>query len=628
MNVVEVIPLIRGTHVETLSYYTAQSLQAGDIIQVPIRKQEKPALVVSCVPGSSTKAALRAATFTLRKLPEQTVRASLSPNLVTTAATLEAVVPAERGAILYALLPKEMREGTIPYSLHVPTQTQAVQPEVSILMGTYEDRFRAYRSRIRETFAHRGSVLFIVPTSADVSRAQAHLERGIEKRVVTFSPTLSKKKLLAAYDAFNDVSHAKLIITTPTHACLDRHDITDIIIEQSRSRAYKSRVRPYLDIREVVKTIAKLTGRNVLLGDLVPRAEDEYHRREERYLTEGEAPKRVTLPSRLEVVSLPHERTGTFSLFLPPVEAELNTITQKRKNIFMYAARRGIAPVVACVDCGYIFRCPDSGAPYSLFKTTKDGSEQRWFVSTASGRRLRAADTCPVCNSWRLRERGIGIQHIEQKLKAEFPGVPLIVFDHTTATTPRKAAGLISQFYDTKGAILLGTAMALPYLERPVPYSVVTSLDAARAIPTWRAEEELFSLLLALRERTEEVCYLQTRSEPDDVLKLAANGHIEQFCSDELALRHALNYPPFAQLIHVTMQGPASAVRSLEQTVASQLHQWQPHFYHAPTTTSAHATRYGLIKVIGDAWPNPHLMDALRTLPPQVRIEINPDRII
>jgi primosomal protein N' len=628
MNVVEVIPLIRGTQVETLSYYSAQPFVPGNIISVPIRKQLKPALVINVVPASTTKAALRAATFTLRKLPEQTVTSSLSPTLIAAAATLEQTVPAERGAILYALLPKEIREGQVEHPHPTAMHQHAQESETRILIGTYEDRFRAYRSRIRETFAHRGSVLFIVPTSADVARAQAHLEQGIEKRVVTFSPTLSKKKIVAAYEAFGDLSHAKLIITTPTHACLDRHDITDIVLDQSRSRAYKSRVRPYLDIREVVKVLAKQTNRNLLLGDLVPRAEDEHLRREERYLTEGEAPKRVTLPSKLEVVSVPHDRSGTFELFLPPVVEELNAITQKRKNVFMYAARRGIAPVVACVDCGYIFRCPDSGAPYSLFKTGSGETEKRWFVAAASGRRHRAADTCPICNSWRLRERGIGIQHIEQKIKADFPGVPLVVFDHTTATSPRKAASLISQFYDTKGAILLGTAMAMPYLEEPVPYSVITSLDAARAIPTWRAEEELFSLLLQLREKTEEVCYLQTRSEPDEVLTLAANGHLEQFLTDELALREALGYPPFQHLVHLTLHGPAPAVEALESDVASHLHRWQPYFYHAPTTTRAKATRYGLIKVPTAQWPEQSLMQALRALPPQVRIEINPDRIV
>lgn len=628
MNVVAVIPLIRGTQAETLSYYTTQNLQAGQIITVPIRKQERPALVISVVPASTTKAALRAATFTLRKLPEQTITAEVPWSIVELAAKLEATVPAERGAILHALLPKEIREGQVLLPLSVSKPEHVNPSEVALITGTYEDRFRSYRSRIRETFAHRGSVLFVVPTTADVERAKAHLESGIESRVVTFMPTLTKKRLAQAYEAFADVTHAKLIITTPGHACLDRHDITNVIVEQARSRAYKSRFRPYLDTREVVKIQAKLTGRNILMGDLVPHTEDEWLRREDFYTTEGEAPKRVTLPSKLEVISVPQERTGNWQLFLPPVVEVLNEITSKRKNMFVYAARRGIAPIVACLDCGHVLRCPDSGAPYTVFKTVKNGEEKRWFIAAASGRRLPAADTCPVCSSWRLRERGIGIQHIESVLKEHFPHVPLIVFDHTTATTARKAQSLIASFYDTKGAILLGTAMAMPYIEQPVPYSVVTSLDASRAIPTWRAEEELFSLLLTLREKTEETCYVQTRSEPDEVLKIAAQGHLEHFFTEEIALRKQLGYPPHTTLVHLTLHGPGEAVSKLEADVSSRLHRWQPKFYHAPTTTSAKATRYGLIRIKRHEWPNEQLMNTLRNLPPQVRVEVNPDRII
>lgn len=628
MNVIEVIPLIRGSQIDTLSYYSSQSLTVGQIITVPIRKQQKPALVITITPASAAKAALRAATFTLKKLPEQSIIGELPGSILAVAERLTTRVPATRGAILHALLPREIREGHILPTVSTPIELQDTKPEIGVLVGSYEDRFRTYRSRIRETFAHRGSVLFVLPTTADVLRAQASLESGIEKRVITFTPTLSKKKLEAAYEQFADYSRAKLIITTPSHLALDRHDITLVIVEQSRSRAYKNRLRPYLDSREVITEQAKLTGRNILLGDMVPRAEDEWRRRNDWYLTEGEVPKRLTLPSKLEVIHVPEDKSGTFSLFLPPVVQELEAITAKRKNVFVYAARRGIAPVVACVDCGYVFRCPDSGAPYTLMKTGSGEQEERWFVAAASGRRHRAADTCPICNSWRLRERGIGIQHIESDLKENFPNVPLVVFDHTTATSPKKAATLMSTFYETKGAILLGTAMAIPFIEKPVAYSVITSLDAARAIPTWRAEEELFSLLLTMREKTSEICYLQTRSEPDEVVRLATQGHLEAFCNEELTLRESLKYPPFSIIVHLTIQGPATALKPLEQQMMSTLHTWQPQFYSAPTSTQAKTTRYGLIKIPRHEWPNPKLINTLRGLPPQVRVEINPDRIV
>jgi len=630
MNVVSVIPLIRGSQLDTLSYYTSQTFPLGTIITVPIRNQQKPAVVLKCAPGSATKAALRAATFRLRKLPEQHECPALPAALLQTAQTLVKHTPAELGAIVYALLPKEVREGDVTIATVSGNYQARENTDITVLTGTYEDRYRSYRSRIRETFAHRGSVLFVVPTTADVERARTCLERGIEKRIVTFSAALTKKKLHDAYADFQDVTHAKLVITTPSHAFLDRHDFTDIIIDQSRSRAYKSRFRPYLDIRECLKHLARHTGRRVVLGDLVPRTEDEYLRREDIYETEGDVPKRLTVTGRLEVVEPPATRSASdkFELFFPPVLKELASITSKRKNIFIYAARRGLAPVVTCVDCGYIFRCPDSGAPYTLFKTEKNGEEQRWFVAAASGRRLRAPDTCPQCSSWRLRERGIGIQHIEKELRAQFPTVPLILFDHTTATTLRKATQLVSTFYETKGAIMLGTAMALPYLERPIPYTIVTSLDAARSVPTWRAEEELFSLLMQLREKTEEVCYLQTRSAPDEVVGLAVSAQIEAFYDGELALREQLKYPPFSIFVHLTLAGTAQMVQKLETELDALLLPWKPRFYHAPTTTSAKATRYGLLRIPRHAWPDEKLMHTLRSLPPNVRIEVNPDRII
>ncbi len=629
MFVIEVIPLVRGAQIESLTYYSAANYTPGTIISVPIRSNTKRALVIGSSPVSTAKTALRAATFTLKKLPPQTVHARIPALIMALADALTKQLPAERGAILFSLLPKEIITGECVL-LDTPFNPNEGPVQTAIVHGTYEDRFRAYRSRIRETFAHRGSVLFVVPTAADVERARAYLEKGIENRIITFSSAYTKRKLKLSYEQSADLSHAKLIITTATHAFIDRHDITEIIIDQSRSRAYKLRTRPYLDIRDALKVSAKLAGRNVLLGDLVPRTEDEYLRREDIYATEEEVPNRISFNSDFTVVThLPDKlKSETFSLLAPEMAAALRAAAAERTNTFIYAARRGIAPVVACMDCGYIFRCPESGAPYSLFKTVKNGEEKRWFVASASGKRIKAADTCELCGSWRLRERGIGIQQIEEYLRSEFPNIPVYTFDHTTATTYRKAKKIIGDFYESKGAILLGTAMVMPYIETPIPYSMITSLDAARAIPTWRSDEELFSLLLSIREKTSHMMYVQTRTEPDDLLRLAETGNLEQFYTEELALRKQLSYPPFFTFIHLTFMGTAATVSATEAELTTHLEKWQPRFYHAPTTTSEHATKYGLLRIPRTLWPDEELMTTLRTLPPYVRIEINPDRLV
>jgi primosomal protein N' len=630
MYIIEVIPLTRGSYIDSLTYYSGTAYDTGSIIEVPLRKSTVPAMVTGVKPLSAARNALRAATFSLKKLPAELSAQPLPPSLIETAKLLCASHPAQLGAVLYALLPPEVRDGTQPTQYTSAVSHADIRPEIEVLQATYDDRFIAYRSKIREVFAHSGSVLFVVPTAADIDRVIETLSSGIENRVVIFSPHYTKKKMAASYEAFYDLTNAKLIITTPRHAYLDRHDIMHIIVEQSRSRYYKSKVRPYLDHRDVLKALAQVTNRTTTYGDILPRSEDEYLRREDIYTTYGEAPKRLPFSSRFEIIKQEEEPSAEkpFELFTPQLKKELQQIIDARGRSFVYAARRGIAPVVICIDCGHIFRCPDSGAPYSLFKTTHNGEEQRWFLSQASGKRVRAADTCSACGSWRLRERGIGIQHIHTELQAIFPNVPIFLFDHTTATTYKKAKVIIGKFYDTKGSILLGTQMVLPYIDTPVDLTAVTSLDATRSIPSWRAEEEFYGLLLTLRERSTQAVLIQTRTEPDEILSYAKQGLVEQFYTDELELREALMYPPFSTFILLTWQDTKESVTQTEAKLEKLLREYKPRFYSAPQSLVKKTTRYGLMRIERSQWPLTELVTILRALPPSIKIEINPDRIV
>jgi primosomal protein N' len=129
----------------------------------------------------------------------------------------------------------------------------------AVLTGMRHDRYISYRSLIRQTFARRGSTLFIVPTSVHVERAKAALAQGIERRIITFSSTSTKKQLDVAYHQLGDLTESKLIITTPSYALLERADCTSIIIDESGSPYYRSRTRPYLDARDVLKRYAKIS---------------------------------------------------------------------------------------------------------------------------------------------------------------------------------------------------------------------------------------------------------------------------------------------------------------------------------------------------------------------------------
>lgn len=630
MFVITVVPLRRGVTIDSLSYFSSVGYELGSLVTIPVRNTETLGLITDIKEVSTAKTALRAATFSLRKLPVQSDVHQLGEAYVKTARELSTQYASSVGAVLYSLLPPEIKSGeiSIPHTHHVPAPTE-YPPYV--LEAKKSDRYLAYRSLVRETFAHSGSVLIVVPSSIEADEVRHELENGITDRIVFLSTACTKSEIKKGFEKLEDFSKAKLIIVTPTYALIERHDITTIIVEHARSSYFKEMTRPYLDYRDVLRIHARHTGRKLIFADLLPRTEEEALRRDEVYGTYTEAPKRIELPGTLMVVDTTPQQdtlTATFSLFSPPVTEAIKRTCEKKGKIFLFASRRGLAPLIACMDCGYIFRSKESGAPYSLIRTMKDGVEERWFVCSTSGERVRASDTCTVCGSWRLRERGIGIQHVYDELHKQFPKIPVILFDHITAKTYKKALFLRDTFYASKGVIFLGTHMALPYLTAPVDLSVVVNMDALLATPTWRLEEENLALLLRLREITHGNVYIQTRTPDVPTLTYARHGYIENFYTDELALRKSFSYPPYTVFIHLTWQGTPEVVKKLESTITDILKEFSLSVYQNPTSAKDTPIMYGLIRLPQHEWPNQKLVSALRALPPVVRVVINPDRIV
>ncbi len=628
MYVIEVIPFIRATTLESLSYYSATDYPTGTILTVPVRKREVTGMVVNAEPVSAAKAALRSATFSLRKLTPQPDAPCLPDSIIATATALSKTTPAHLGSILFALLPPDIRSGVRDYPFTTNhTNTECDAPHV--LTATAHDRHIAYRSYIRQAFAHRGSVLFVVPHSAAVHTATEALSKGIEKRVVTFSSTHTKKQIAQSYDAFTDFSTAKLIITTPNFALLDRHDITNIIIEEAASPHYKAKTRPYLDARDVLTCYAAATKRNVLFGDTLVRTEEEVLRREDVYATFDEHVNRLNFNNTFRIATPPKPvRSEPFTLLTEELRDTISTTLKAKGRTFLLAARRGFSPLIICNDCGHVLRCQESGAPFTLYtKQLPNGDEERWLYCSTSGVRQKAFDTCPVCTSWRLREQGIGIQKAVAHVRRHFPDTPIITFDHTSASTHPKALRLAKQFYGQKGVIMVGTSMAVPYLTEPVHTTGVLSLEAMRATPSWRVEEQVLRNLLMLRELSQNHFVVQTRDPDDPLLQHCKRGSIDDFYQEEINMRQMLSYPPYTTLIHLTWQGNKEQLKETEEQISAALGHIDMQCYNSGRPSKV-PVRHALIKVARADWPDEDLVNRLRSLPPAIRIETSPDRII
>jgi len=201
--------------------------------------------------------------------------------------------------------------------------------------------------------------------------------------------------------------------------------------------------------------------------------------------------------------------------------------------------------------------------------------------------------------------------------------------DSTTVTTPKQAAKIAEEFFNKRSGVLIGTQIALPYLNEGVDVSAIISLDAARTIPTWRADEYLFRLILRLRECTKKEVLIQSRTATDNLLIHATRGAVERFYDDEINLRKMLKYPPYSTFVLLTWVGSSSSVMEMEKTIASALSELEVQYYNSPTGTDDKVERHGLIRL---EHTNTSLyadtLKKLKSLPPYVKIEIDPERIV
>ena len=627
MFVVEVTPMRTTPGTGRLSYFSSMEYERGDIITVPIRSKETEAIVMSIAPVSTLKTALRAATFTLRKLPTLPRQGKISASLLSLVDHIAYERALEASDVLTALIPKK-------HAYIVSRDVESIVMErahrVKIYIAPHDERMSEYKRIVRESFAAGHSVLFVAPTLEEVSRAKDFLAAGIE----AFTITLSGDEKVASQKRTLEVlakRHPLLIITTPAYAYVERIDIGTVILEHARSKGYRAVGRPYLDHHYAIIAHAKITKRTVIIGDLLPSADNIALLREHVYEEHDALPKRLNLPGKLVVIAQKKDHDGItpFTLFSDELLTTIERVTKKGERMFLLSARRGLAPLVACADCGYIFRDPESGAPLSLHRAVKHAREERWLVSSTSGYKTEMPDICPECNGWRLRERGIGIQHVENELRKALPKIALTLFDHTTATTYAKARRLADSFYANDGQVLLGTTLALSYLARPVDVSGIISMDSLLSLPSWRQQEEAFGTLLALREKTKGNVIVQTRYRTDDrVIALAEHADITSFYDEEIEARRTYSYPPFATFILLSYQGSKDIITKTEDMLKGLFSQHGIAFYGLPATDEQHVLRRGFMRFPRESWPDGQVVRALRSLPPSIRVEFNPERIV
>ncbi len=630
MHLVEVIPIARGISTEVLSYFTGKPISAGEIVKVPVRTRIIPAMVVAVRSASELKADIRKAPFEIKKLEEIVAKRVFRKEFVETAAVCAEYFATTTGAVLASLLPKALLTSLpeLPELGESLKHRQQFTPERIILQAPLSERLSHYKSLIREEFARGRSVAIVVPTIQDGTVLESELSRGIEAFTYFFHTDVPRKKILERWRQLAEDPHPILTIMTGSFLGLPRNDLGVLVVERESARGYKLQFRPYLDIRVFAERYAGALGARFILADMPLRVETLGRMVGGEVEEFGKLRARAVSSATSSVIDArrPTEaKKKAFETLTPELREALGKILTEGKRAFLFTVRRGLSPVTACGDCESIVTCSVCDAAVVLHRAGKENA----FVCHSCGAVRSAHEKCKTCDSWKLVTLGIGIERVREELSSLFPDVPLFVLERETAKNHKEAVAIAKKFYSTAPAILLGTELSFPYVEKEVALSAIVSADTLLSVPEWRTQERLFSALLAVRGFAREHFFIQTREPEQPTIALARDGNIIEFYKAELARRSEFRYPPATVLIKLTIEGTRSRIAAGIETLTKE---FGPYGFlvYAPSVHLGHGNylAHGLLRITKAAWPDAAIVRKLRALSPEFAIDVEPQNLL
>ena len=221
MKIATVIPLKKGVWKENLTYFTAQDVENGNVVVVPLRNKKVLGLVISTESASVNKESIKKMSFNLKKIIEVKEHSIFLSEYIASAIETSKYFAQNKNNGITSLIPASLRENYDKISkienTNLPTSRKelvGVKPEKLLFQAPWEERISTYKTLIRGSFAQKKSVFIVLPTENDIKVFEEQLSRGIEQFTFSLHGGLSAKKVLTKFEQIINNNHPVLILGT------------------------------------------------------------------------------------------------------------------------------------------------------------------------------------------------------------------------------------------------------------------------------------------------------------------------------------------------------------------------------------------------------------------------------
>ena len=427
----------------------------------------------------------------------------------------------------------------------------------ALLYGvTGSGKTKVIMKAIDRTIADGKSVIMLVPEIALTPQTLSIFCRRYGERVAVVHSQLSQGERL---DAWRRIKRGEvdLVIGTRSAIFAPLDNIGMIVIDEEHEHTYKSEQDPKYHARDIAAFRCGVHGALMLLASATPSLESFYKAKcgsytlvplRERY---GGA----RLPDAIVVDMREELRLGNTSAISRRLLQSLEDVKEREEQAILFLNRRGYSPHISCKECGEVLNCPRC----SVSLTYHTGGERGRLLCHLCGYSIPTPRECPSCGADKLSFLGFGTQKLESELNKYLPDMPVMRMDADTTTGKLAYDRMLEDFRCGGADILLGTQMVAKGHDFPrVTLVGVALADTSLYVSDFRAAERTFSLLTQVigragRATDRGLAVIQTFSPSNETIRLACRQDYDSFYEGEIAIRRELTYPPFCDMVQLTI---------------------------------------------------------------------------
>ncbi|MFY3382743.1 replication restart helicase PriA [Paracidovorax sp. MALMAid1276] len=423
-----------------------------------------------------------------------------------------------------------------------------------------------------------------IPAQALVMVPEINLTPQLEERFTArFAPRFGRQAVVSLHSGMTHpqrlkswlAAHsgtARIVLGTRMAVFASLPGLRLIVVDEEHDPSYKQQEGARYSARDLAIWRGREQGAKVILGSATPSLESWHASRPPtpedpgggRYL-------RLHMPSRIgssigagalaRVRRVDMNQQPRRTVFSAPLLAAITERVARGEQSMVLLNRRGYAPVLHCVDCGWKSDCPHCSAHQVFHKT------DRTLRCHHCGYTVRVPRHCPTCGSADIHPMGRGTEQLEEQLatllrnvvRPDGQAARVARIDADTTKAKGALEAQLAQVHAGEVDVLVGTQMiAKGHDFRRITLVAAVQPDGALFSSDFRAPERLFALLMQAAGRAgRDAAYVAaqgTRSEmwvqtwhPQHAVYEALRQHdYEAFAARQLKEREEAAMPPFA----------------------------------------------------------------------------------